>query len=27
MNYGVNFIIPKRSEFATVIGTALSGLE
>ncbi len=26
-NYGVNFIIPDRSEFSTVIGTALSGLE
>ena len=27
MNYGVNFIIPKMSEFATVIGTALSGID
>lgn len=26
-NYGVNFIIPKNSQFSTVIGTALSGLE
>ena len=26
-NYGVNFIIPKNSQFGTVIGTALSGLE
>ncbi len=25
-NYGVNFIIPENSKFATVIGTALSGL-
>ncbi len=25
-NYGVNFIIPENSRFATVIGTALSGL-
>ncbi len=25
--YGVNFIIPKRAEFATVIGTALQGFE
>lgn len=25
LNYGVNFIIPKSSEFATVIGTALHG--
>ena len=24
-NYGVNFIIPERSEFATVIGTAIHG--
>lgn len=26
MPYGVNFIIPKRSQFSTVIGTALRGL-
>ena len=26
-NYGVNFIIPENSQFGTVIGTALSGLE
>ena len=26
-NYGVNFIIPKNSQFGTVIGTALCGLE
>ncbi len=26
-NYGVNFIIPKKSQFSTVIGTALSGFE
>ena len=26
MPYGVNFIIPERSQFSTVIGTALSGL-
>lgn len=26
-NYGVNFIIPENSRFATVIGTALSGLD
>lgn len=25
-NYGVSFIIPKRSQFSTVIGTALAGL-
>ncbi len=25
-NYGVNFIIPEKSEYSTVIGTALSGL-
>ncbi|MBQ7333519.1 MAG: type II pantothenate kinase [Clostridia bacterium] len=25
-NYGVNFVIPENSKFATVIGTALSGL-
>ena len=24
--YGVNFILPARSQFSTVIGTALSGL-
>jgi len=27
MGYGVRFIIPEHSRFATVIGTALSGLE
>jgi hypothetical protein len=26
MPYGVNFIIPERSQFSTVIGTALRGL-
>lgn len=26
LGYGVNFVIPKQSEYATVIGTALSGL-
>lgn len=27
MGYGVNFIIPERAQFATVIGTALGGIE
>ncbi len=27
MGYGINFIIPERSQFATVIGTALTGLD
>ena len=27
MGYGVNFLIPERAQFSTVIGTALGGLE
>jgi hypothetical protein len=27
MNYGVNFIIPDYSRYATVIGAALQGIE